>query len=96
MFGIFDLLQIEPFGVFAVAVAPRTHAQLQIDHSLGTAVVVERQRGFGIAPIHVTQGGEPSVVEFFKVEVDVFLSGAQPPETSENFPFGDVAFRRVE
>ena len=96
MHRVFHLLQVEAIGVFAITVAPRTHSKLQIDHALRTAVVIERECGFGIASIHMTQRGEPAVVERFEVEVGIFLSGTQPPEASENFPFGNVTLWRIK
>ena len=73
---VFHLLKVEAIGVFAVSVAPRAHPQLEIDHSLGAAVVIKRKRGFGIASVHMTHGGEPTIVECFEIEVGVLLARA--------------------
>ena len=59
-------------------------------------MVVQGKSRFGIAPVHMTHGGEPAIVECLEIEIGVVVAGTQPTETSENFPFGHVVLARIE
>ena len=89
---VLEVLEGQPAGVLAVAVAAMAHPDHEVGHPLGTGDVVVRQHMLGVEAEEQAQPGEEPVVDGALVDLVVGLASHQSAHPHENLPLvGAVA-----